>query len=278
LVESEEATLLDFSFRRVRFHFTALERLRLYAGQAGNTIRGAFGLALHQTAPAEEYGRLFKPHAAGGPSGLADQPRPFVFRCSHLEGLDAVPGAEFWLDAHFFDVEDSNIAWFEAAFAVWRPAHARVRLDRVETSPPHSLSLEPDAETVERTTVRFLTATELKLNGAVTSRPEFAVLFARVRDRVATLRAIYGGGAPELDFAAMGKRAAAIRMTRCDIQWSRAVRKSGSTGQVHPIGGFTGEVEYAGSLAEFLPWLRAAQFTGVGRQTVWGKGELQVLS
>jgi len=45
---------------------------------------------------------------------------------------------------------------------------------------------------------------------------------------------------------------------------------------VHSLGGFTGEAEYEGDLAEFLPWLRAARWVGVGRQTVWGKGELRV--
>jgi CRISPR/Cas system endoribonuclease Cas6 (RAMP superfamily) len=43
------------------------------------------------------------------------------------------------------------------------------------------------------------------------------------------------------------------------------------------LGGFTGEIEYQGELGEFLPWLRAGQWVGVGRQTVWGKGEIRVL-
>ena len=30
-------------------------------------------------------------------------------------------------------------------------------------------------------------------------------------------------------------------------------------------------------VAEFLPWLRAARWVGVGRQTVWGKGDVRVL-
>jgi len=51
-------------------------------------------------------------------------------------------------------------------------------------------------------------------------------------------------------------------------------RQSSRTGQVHSIGGFVGEAEYEGELSEFLPYLRAAKWTGVGRQTVWGKGEV----
>ncbi len=275
--------MLEFSIRRVRFHFTALDPLRLPTGKAANTIRGAFGLALHETAPASEYARLFHPQASTGPSGLADPPRPFVLRCSHLEGLAAQASEPFWLDIHFFDTANPGIPSFEAAFAQWQhlglgPARARVRFDHADRSPVTTLSLEPDAAPVDRFVLRFLTPTELKAAGMVAARPDFPVLFARVRDRVATLRAIYGAGKVESDFSAMGDRAAAIQMTRCQIEWEHRERKSGSSGQVHPLGGFTGEAEYQGTLAEFLPWLRAAQYTGVGRQTVWGKGELQVVS
>jgi hypothetical protein len=53
-------------------------------------------------------------------------------------------------------------------------------------------------------------------------------------------------------------------------------RRSSRTGQTHPIGGFQGTVEYTGPLDEFLPYLEAARWTGVGRQAVWGKGEIAV--
>jgi hypothetical protein len=66
-------------------------------------------------------------------------------------------------------------------------------------------------------------------------------------------------------------------MTRCELRDEHASRRSSRTGQVHPLGGFTGEAEYRGELAEFLPYLRAARWTGVGRQTVWGKGELHLV-
>ena len=40
------------------------------------------------------------------------------------------------------------------------------------------------------------------------------------------------------------------------------------------IGGFIGTAEYEGPVAEFLPILRAARWTGVGRHCVWGNGEI----
>jgi CRISPR/Cas system endoribonuclease Cas6 (RAMP superfamily) len=75
----------------------------------------------------------------------------------------------------------------------------------------------------------------------------------------------------------MGDRAAAVRMTRCDLQQTEADRLSSRTGQRHPLGGFVGEAEYEGELAEFLPYLRLGKWVGVGRQTVWGKGEMEVV-
>ena len=66
-------------------------------------------------------------------------------------------------------------------------------------------------------------------------------------------------------------------MVRCKLTWEKVERKSGRTGQIHPLGGFLGDADYEGDLAEFLPWLRVAQWVGVGRQTVWGKGDVRVV-
>jgi hypothetical protein len=124
--------------------------------------------------------------------------------------------------------------------------------------------------------IQFLTPTELKSGQAIAARPEFVHLAARVRDRISTLRELYGGGALDLDFREFGERASLIRMTHCDIRRVDLKRRSSRTGQVHSIGGFVGEAHYEGELGEFVPYLKAAQWTGVGRQTVWGKGQIAV--
>jgi hypothetical protein len=141
---------------------------------------------------------------------------------------------------------------------------------------PLVLSLAPDPAPVSRVRVRFLTPTELKAEGKVVREPEFGVLFARIRDRLHTLRSLYGAGPLPLDFSALGERARRVRRTSSDLRWEMAERRSGKTGQTHPLGGFMGWVEYEGELSEFLPYLRAASWTGVGRQTTWGKGHVQI--
>ncbi len=124
--------------------------------------------------------------------------------------------------------------------------------------------------------VRFVTPTELKSGQQITARPEFGILAARIRDRISTLRELYGQGPLELDFRAFGERANSVRMTRCDLRNVDVRRRSSRTGQVHPIGGFVGEAEYAGDLTDFVPYLQVAKWTGVGRQTVWGKGQIEL--
>ncbi len=251
------------------------------------------------------YARIFEPEAAGrGPSGLADRPRPFVFRAANLEGRTVRPGESFHFDVHLFDLRDPVIAYFVLTFAQLAreglgPGRGRAALERVdqlnlrkepvarvfdgktltvsEPPLPIRLDLSPESEPVSRAVVRFMTPTELKAGDQVAREPEFGILFARIRDRLSTLRALYGPGPLEIDFRAMGERAALVRMTRSDLRWRNVERRSAKTGQSHPLGGFTGEAEYEGALAEFMPYLRAAHWTGVGRQTVWGKGQVDLV-
>jgi CRISPR/Cas system endoribonuclease Cas6 (RAMP superfamily) len=139
---------------------------------------------------------------------------------------------------------------------------------------PSAVDLSEAPERVERVRVRFVTPTEVKTGQRLAARPEFPILFGRLRDRISTLRAIYGSGPLEIDFRGMGERAAAVRMTRCELQWHEVERRSSRTGQRHPLGGFVGEAEYEGELGEFVAYLRLGKWVGVGRQTVWGKGEI----
>jgi hypothetical protein len=286
----------NFEFFRFRFHFRALDAVHFPAGKSGNVIRGALGRILRDTASPAAYARLFEPgsHLGPAPSGLDDWPRPFILRSGELDGRTVPQGGPFCFDVHIFDTRTAILTYFHQAFSQLGgqgigPGHGRAALERIEqldldgratpmANPyPLAVELEPPVEPVGHLRVCFLSPTELKSGGAVVPRPEFAILFARLRDRIATLRALYGAGPLEIDFRGMGDRAASVRMSCCDVRWEKIERKSGRTGQIHPLGGFTGSAEYEGELAEFVPWLRAARWVGVGRQTVWGKGDVRVV-
>jgi hypothetical protein len=260
--------ILHFSLYPLRLTFLAHQPLAFPPGAAANRLRGAFGSILHKLG----YATMFEPSTGDGPSGLVDCPRPFVFRASHLDGTLVAPGQTFHFDFHWFDLHRPSLDIVIRAFGLTPEAEL---VDVRGADAPLRLCLD-GGDRVNRLTIRFETPTELKARGQAVERPEFGVLAARVRDRISTLRELYDDGPLTLDFREFGQRAEHIRMTRCDIHHVEASRRSGRTGQVHPLGGFVGEADYQGELTEFVPYLRAAQWTGVGRQTAWGKGVLSV--
>jgi len=291
-----------FSLVAYRCTFEALEAVSFAPGTAGNAFRGAFGALFRRVAGAPVYASFFEPSSASGPSGLANAPRPFVIRAAALEGREIPAGGQFSIDVHVFDLKEPALQYLVAAFTQLAregigSRRARVLLRGVHTvdrernpdacvyqderlqegrPEPLVLPLAPDAGPVSQVAVRFLTPTELKGAGGIVPEPAFGILFARVRDRISTLRRLYGEGALEIDFRSMAARAGRVRMTASRLEWESYRRRSSRTGQVHPLGGFTGEAWYEGDLAEFTPFLRAAYWTGVGRQTVWGKGAISI--
>lgn len=260
-----------FFVNRLHLELRALDPIQFPAGKAANVLRGALGT----TAP-----EWLAPRATSGPSGLRNQPSPFVLRAAHLDGHAIAPGESLHFDVNLFDQQGALAATFADAFAtIFRQGIGRGR-GRAElvASVCQRLELEltPGLAPITNISVRFVTPTELKDQNSLASRPDFGILFARIRDRISALSALHGAGPLEMDFKALGERAGQVEMTRCDIRKIELHRRSSRTGQVHPLGGFVGEAEYEGALAEFVPFLEAAQFAGVGRQTVWGKGQIEV--
>jgi len=301
-----------FRLHAYRFTFRARADVVFPPGKAGNVIRGALGLCFRQVAcdpgcpdpgacPQADcsYARLFAPRRDEGPSGLADSPRPFVLRAGHLDDMRVAAGAAFAWDVHVFDLSAPVVQHFALAFSRLLeqglgPGRGAVELMAIDAQgerifeggrfltdahpAPLALDLAPPCPPpVERIRVNFLTPTEIKAEGGLVAVPEFGALFPRLRDRLSNLSALYGPGAFALDYRGQNERAARVRLAAHRLSQHQVERFSTRTQQRHPLGGFTGTAEYAGAgLAEFLPYLRAGEYTGVGRQTVWGKGAFTV--
>jgi hypothetical protein len=233
---------------------------------AGNVLRGALGSALRGTLCKEHYERIFAPAAiGGGPSGLSNRPRPFVIRCAGLNGRILQPGGRFCFGIHLFDIRNPPVEHFTQAFAQWAQPisveHTSVTID-----------LDARRPSVSRIRVEFQTPTDLK--SAIGDANHFSVLLARARDRVSTVRSLYGTGPLEIDFRGIEERARSVKTLRSELQRVAVERRSKRTGQRHGIGGLVGFAEYEGDLAEYLPYLEAASFTGVGRHCTWGNGQI----
>ena len=260
------ARCLIFRLRAYHFHFRAIESVYFPPGKAGNVLRGALGT-------------VALPPESNRPSGLADPPRPFVLRAAHLDGKRFEPGEAFSLDVNVFDPHSSLPGALAAAFSELARTGLGPRRGRVELLGSEdeavAIPLAGGAE-ISKCSLLFRTPTELKGNPSSDAMP-FGILFARVRDRISTLSSLYGEGPLPIDFRALADRASLVRTVHCDLQYRDVWRSSSRTGAVHGIGGVTGRVDYEGDLTEFLPYLRAAWWTGVGRHTVWGNGAIEVV-
>lgn len=182
-------------------------------------------------------------------------------------GLDGVEGYRFFADGVFRQSE------FPDALV----------LSLGESSEASSTNDKAPTDSVAgRLLLQFLTPTELKHEGRIVETPDAPVLIARAFDRISTLAMIYGSEHAEQDTTQQIRRelleaAGRLRLARIELSMVEAGRVSSRTGQKHGLEGFVGEVEYEGpadALVAAAPWLQAAAFTGVGRQTVWGKGEI----
>ena len=252
------------------------------------------------------YARLFEPSWIEGPSGFIDAPRPFVIRATSLDGRRFRRGEIFHVDVHVFDTAEPRREYLVLVFLQLASEGIGAGRGRVALEVVHTLTaarkpgvcvyrdgqgLAPETRVIELpllaedaaplggAILQFVTPTELKSGGEILKSAPFRVVFARARNRVATLAAIYTDfiAQEDIDFRSMAERAALVEVVSSDLHWVEVSRRSSRTGQVHPLGGFIGEVRYAGAIAEFLPILRAAYWTGVGRQTVWGKGVMEVI-
>jgi hypothetical protein len=233
---------------------------------AGNILRGALGSALRRVVCEEDYSRLFAPAASRGPSGLSDPPRPFVIRGAAMNGRTVQPGESFCFGLNLFNTSQQTLEQFTRAFASWADLlsveHSSVTVD-----------LMPRHAPVSRLRVDFQTPTDLKGSGECAGIV-FAVLLARARDRISALRSLYGPGPLDIDFRALAERARFVQPVRSELHRVPVQRRSSRTGQRHGIGGLIGFAEYEGDLAEFVPYLEAASWTGVGRHCTWGNGEI----
>ncbi len=261
---------MHFHVKEMRVQFTACEPLAFTRGRTGDRLRGAFGKALKALGP-EPYQKLFRRAHDRLVAGMSDPPRPFVFRIAGLDGRTFQPGGRFEIPLYLFDPAPQMQQWCTAAVRALFGSCAAVTGVSVAQ---RELSLDTGSGTIARVQVDFVTPTELKERGQVACNPEFRVLFARARDRIRSLSLLYGYGLPEMDLDELGRRAATVRLTEAALHRTRIMRRSSSNGQMYSVGGITGWGLYEGDLAEFLPWLRVAEWTGVGRHTAWGNGEI----
>lgn len=123
--------------------------------------------------------------------------------------------------------------------------------------------------------LHFLTPTRLTAQGCLVKPGQlnFAILLARLLDRLESLALHFSSTPLQLDYPALLRTAEGVRTVHDETQWVELRSYSTRQGRATPIGGLMGRVTFwAEDWRPFLPWLLWGQFTHVGKDAVKGNG------
>ncbi|GIX36642.1 MAG: hypothetical protein KatS3mg126_2421 [Lysobacteraceae bacterium] len=305
---SDPAAALPVARYRLEFEVTAPLSLPAFAG---STLRGAWGMALRQAVCITDkpvcdgcpllascaYGVVFETRPPRGHPDLLQRfsqvPKPYVIEPPQTGPHDYRPGDRLayhtvlagralgllpsLLRAHAWAFR-RGVGRGDGRAELVRVVHEGVTdtvvLERGETSPrPHAPDLPP-APRLERTVcLQFFTPLRLQTNGRRAARDEHTarkLLMGLVR-RIALIAEFHGAGPLDLDFAALARRAEAIR-SETDLVWQDGSRYSNRQRRAVHLGGVVGAWRLSGELAPFAPFLHLGQWLHVGKEATFGLG------
>jgi CRISPR/Cas system endoribonuclease Cas6 (RAMP superfamily) len=140
--------------------------------------------------------------------------------------------------------------------------------------------LDATSRPVTRCTLRFATPLRIKEgNHFVTNTPSYAQLLHRTLGRVEQLAYAAGESSPLTREARTSLLAEAqrVEVSKTCLSNIQIQRRSARTLQQMQFSGLTGTVEYRGTMALTLPWLKLATLTQVGGKTAFGFGVIDIL-
>jgi hypothetical protein len=128
----------------------------------------------------------------------------------------------------------------------------------------------------DRLTLTFVTPTRLRQAADLVVRPAFATLATALLRRISVLAEAHCGGNANVDAKAILESAGAVRVETSDLRWHDWERYSARQQTRMSLGGFVGDVTFAGPLAPWWPLLRIGEILHVGKGTAFGLGKYRM--
>jgi CRISPR-associated endoribonuclease Cas6 len=173
---------------------------------------------------------------------------------------------------------------FAVDSALWRPPDGcEVPIyrgdDKVLHSTFRSVTVEDlpyPKESIDHTTLIFLTPTRVVFGEHLTSTLDFHVVIRTLLRRVSNLAYFHAGTELSLDFRALIAEAQNIETVSSDLRWIDWERYSARQDTRMRLGGIVGQVTFGGNLQEFLPLLRLGEYIHMGKGTSFGLGKYRM--
>jgi len=133
--------------------------------------------------------------------------------------------------------------------------------------------------TTETLMIRYMTPTRLKSEGLLSDKISFAMLFQSAYRRIVSLLAYYHSDSQLPDVALydqLMKEAKQIEPVTELTQWIELERYSNRQKQKMNLGGVVGMSTFRGDWQRLIAILLLSQWTGIGKSTVFGLGQIKV--
>jgi CRISPR-associated endoribonuclease Cas6 len=126
-------------------------------------------------------------------------------------------------------------------------------------------------------TVNYLTPTRITFDHQLHPYPEFHVVIRNLLRRLSNLAYFHCGQELKLDFRGIIEAAKEVESKDGQVRWRDWERYSARQDVKMTMGGFVGEVEYRGEVAEFVPLMKLGQEIHLGKGTAFGLGKYTVV-
>lgn len=176
----------------------------------------------------------------------------------------------FGLGARRYPFSLSKIINSQTQRFIWRKERSLVSNVDTVTVPCYEL------QDVTGVVIKICTPLRIRHGGKLVKNISFQTLIRNITNRVISITERYGGWADQIEAERVQSLAAEVRTVREELRVERMERYSNRINGKMDFSGLTGEVEYAGDLSPFVPWLYAAQTLHVGRNTTFGMGKIEV--
>jgi len=122
----------------------------------------------------------------------------------------------------------------------------------------------------------LLTPLRLKQGGSLTEQFNFELLIRAILRRITYLNQYFGDQEIELDYKQLIDQAKEIKTRARNIAWRDWERYSSRQDTRMKLGGIVGDIEFAGDITPFWPFLLMGQEIHIGKNTTFGLGKYRV--
>jgi CRISPR-associated endoribonuclease Cas6 len=252
------------------------------------------------------YGKVFEPQNFYGPLRYRDVPRPFVFSLNDDEREFLYEGESFNLGINLFgwardsylhfirvieEIGNEGIGPLRGKYLIrnvfyedYYGNHFPLKNDNGYIQPESiklpETDLNYDTDDVSEFKISFLTPSLIKYENQIIRNPDFYQLFCRIRDRISAIAFFHNGITLSENFKALEEEAKKVEIKESSIKWVEVKRRSSKTGLFQDLSGIKGSIIFGlkdrNLLKYFYPWLKLAEITGIGKNTVWGMGRIKL--